>query len=596
MKLEVRSRKKQTIRMSNKKMNIKRSNLIRVMLGIIIIVLINIIGSYIHARFDLTSEKRYSLSDATKQMLNELDDIVYFRVYLEGDFPAGFKRLRNETKEMLDEFRAYNDIIQYEFINPSKSDNAKERNDTYKLLVERGLQPTDLQVKTKEGKAQKIIFPGALVTYKSRELPLELLRTQMGVPPESVLNNSIQSLEFNIANIIRKLTITNKSKIAFIEGHGELGKKETADIASALSRDFVVERLEINGQLNSLTERSPLDSVNIMIRNKFDAIIIAKPTKAINDKDKFIIDQFVMHGGKVLWLIDPVLASMDSIKNSESTISINYDLNLTDQLFNYGVRINNNLVMDLNALPIPLRTGQIGNQPQIDFFPWYFFPILTPLSDNPIVNNLNAIKTEFISSIDTLRVEGIKKTILLKTSPYSRLVSSPAMISLSILREEPDQRMYNAQGQPVAVLLEGEFESVFKNRISPVIANDDDIGYKEKSKQNKMVVISDGDIIKNQLQIPNGYPLPLGYDQFTRQTFGNKELILNVMSYLCDGSGLISIRSRELKLRLLDRTKVNNNKLFWQMFNIILPVLLILIFGIIQARIRKAKYTKSAIK
>ena len=580
--------------MSSKKRNIKRYNLTQIIFGIIIIVLLNIIGSYIHSRFDLTSEKRYSLSDATKLMLNNIDDIVYFRIYLEGDdFPAGFKRLRNETKEMLDEFRAYNNLIQYEFINPSESTNAKERNDTYKLLIERGLQPTDLQIKTNEGQSQKIIFPNALVTYKSRELPLELLRTQMGFPPEAVLNNSIQSLEFNIASIIKKLSTIKKSKIAFIKGHGELTYKETADITAALSKDFVVERIEIEGQLNSLTERSPLDSVNLSIRNKFEAIIIAKPKTSFSDKDKFIIDQFVMRGGKVLWLIDPVLASMDSIQKSGFAISINYDLNLEDQLFNYGVRLKNNLIMDINALHIPVRTGQIGNQPQMDFFPWYFFPILTPLSNHPIVNNLNAISTNFISSIDTVEVKNVDKTILLKTSSYSRIVSSPAMISLSILQKTPDQRMYQTPGQPVAVLLEGEFESVFKNRIPPAIANDDEIGFKEKSKPTKMIVISDGDIIRNQFHIPNGYPLPLGYDQFTRQTFGNKELILNVMNYLCDGSGLISIRSRELKLRLLDRTKVNNNKLFWQMFNTILPILLILIFGIVQARIRKIKYTKS---
>ena len=580
--------------MSSKKRNIKRYNLIQIIFGILIIILLNIIGSYIHSRFDLTSEKRYSLSDATKLMLNNIDDIVYFKIYLEGDdFPAGFKRLRNETKEMLDEFRAYNNLIQYEFINPSESTNAKERNDTYKLLIERGLQPTDLQIKTNEGQSQKIIFPNALVTYKSRELPLELLRTQMGFPPEAVLNNSIQSLEFNIASIIKKLSTVKKSKIAFIKGHGELTYKETADITAALSKDFVVERIEIKGQLNSLTERSPLDSVNLSIRNKFDAIIIAKPKTSFSDKDKFIIDQFVMRGGKVLWLIDPVLASMDSIQKSGFAISINYDLNLEDQLFNYGVRLKNNLIMDINALHIPVRTGQIGNQPQMDFFPWYFFPILTPLSNHPIVNNLNAISTNFISSIDTVEVKNVDKTILLKTSSYSRIVSSPAMISLSILQKTPDQRMYQTPGQPVAVLLEGEFESVFKNRIPPAIANDDEIGFKEKSKPTKMIVISDGDIIRNQFHIPNGYPLPLGYDQFTRQTFGNKELILNVMNYLCDGSGLISIRSRELKLRLLDRTKVNNNKLFWQMFNTILPILLILIFGIVQARIRKIKYTKS---
>jgi len=490
--------------MSSKKRNIKRYNLTQIIFGIIIIVLLNIIGSYIHSRFDLTSEKRYSLSDATKLMLNNIDDIVYFRIYLEGDdFPAGFKRLRNETKEMLDEFRAYNNLIQYEFINPSESTNAKERNDTYKLLIERGLQPTDLQIKTNEGQSQKIIFPNALVTYKSRELPLELLRTQMGFPPEAVLNNSIQSLEFNIASIIKKLSTIKKSKIAFIKGHGELTYKETADITAALSKDFVVERIEIKGQLNSLTERSPLDSVNLSIRNKFDAIIIAKPKTSFSDKDKFIIDQFVMRGGKVLWLIDPVLASMDSIQKSGFAISINYDLNLEDQLFNYGVRLKNNLIMDINALHIPVRTGQIGNQPQMDFFPWYFFPILTPLSNHPIVNNLNAISTNFISSIDTVEVKNVDKTILLKTSSYSRIVSSPAMISLSILQKTPDQRMYQTPGQPVAVLLEGEFESVFKNRIPPTIANDDEIGFKEKSKPTKMIVISDGDIIRNQFHIPN---------------------------------------------------------------------------------------------
>ncbi len=573
-----------------KRKNIKQNSIIQILLGIVIIILVNIISSFVFTRFDLTSEKRYSLSDATKELLSDLDDIVYFKVYLDGDFPAGFKRLRNETKEMLDEFRAYNDNIQYEFINPSKNQDPKERNDTYLLLIERGLNPTDLQVKTKKGTSQQIIFPGALVTYKSKEIPLELLKTQMGIPPEAVLNNSIQALEFNITNTIKKLSVINKPEIAIIEGHGELDKYKMADITNTLSEYYNVERIEINGQLNSLAERSNIDSVKTRIKNKYEAIIIAKPDSAFSDKDKFIIDQFIMRGGKVLWLIDPVFACMDSIQNSESTVGINNELNLEDQLFKYGVRINSDLVMDLNALPIPLRTGQIGNQPQIDFFPWYFFPIITPLIKHPIVNNLNAIKTEFVSSIDTIEVSGIKKTILLKTSPYSRIVYTPALISLNILREEPDENIYNKPGQPVAVLLEGEFESAFKNIISPVIANDKEIGFLEKGVPNKMVVISDGDIIKNQLHIPQGYPLPLGYDQFTRQTFGNKELILNVMNYLCDDSGLVSIRSRELKLRLLDKTKIANNKLFWQLLNTLLPVLLVIIFGIIWAWVRRRRY------
>jgi len=578
--------------MINRK-NIKRNNISLLFFGILIIILVNIISNFVFTRFDLTSEKRYSLSDATKELLKNLDDIVYFQIYLDGEFPAGFKRLRNETKEMLDEFRAYSDNIEYEFINPSESDDKDERNDIYKLLIERGLNPTDLQVKTKKGSSQQIIFPGAIVIYKSNELPLELLKTQIGVPAEQVLNNSILALEFNIASTIKKLSKTQKPKIAFIEGHGELNKRETFDITNALSSYYVIERVEINGQLNSLTERTMPDSTNIKIKNKFDAIIIAKPDSAFSEKDKFIIDQFIMRGGKVLWVIDPVLASLDSLQKAETTLGIANNLNLEDILFKYGVRLNNDLIMDLNALPIPMRTGQIGNQPQIDFFPWYYFPIITPLIKHPIVNNLNAIKTEFVSSIDTVNVPGIEKTVLLTTSQYSRTLKTPTLIDLSILQEQPDERSYRKKFVPIAVLLEGSFESVFINRIPPAISNDSKIGFVTESLPTKMIVISDGDIIKNQFHIPQGYPLPLGYDQFTRETFGNKELILNAMNYLIDDSGLISIRSRELKLRLLDKTRISKSKIFWQLLNTLGPIILIVIFGILQTYFRRKKYTRN---
>ncbi|MBI9037068.1 MAG: gliding motility-associated ABC transporter substrate-binding protein GldG [Bacteroidales bacterium] len=576
-----------------KRKNIKRNNISLLLFGILIIILVNIISNFVYTRFDLTSEKRYSLSDATKELLKNLDDIVYFQIYLDGEFPAGFKRLRNETREMLDEFRAYSDNIEYEFINPSESNNKNERNDVYKLLIERGLNPTDLQVKTKKGSSQQIIFPGAIVVYKSSELPLELLKTQIGVPSEQVLNNSIQALEFNIASTIKKLSKTQKPKIAFIEGHGELNSKETFDISKSLSDYYTIERIKIDGQLNSLSERKMPDSSKIIIKNKFDAIIIAKPDSVFSEKDKFIIDQFIMRGGKVLWVIDPVLASLDSLQNAESMLAIDKNLNLEDILFKYGVRLNNDLIMDLNALPIPMRTGQIGNQPQIDFFPWYYFPIITPVIKHPIVSNLNAIKTEFISSIDTINVKGIEKTILLTTSPYSRILNTPTLIDLKILQEKADERLYKKQFVPIAVLLEGRFESVFNNRVPPSIKNDSKIGFVNESIPTKMIVISDGDIIKNQFHIPQGYPLPLGYDQFTRETFGNKELILNAMNYLIDDSGLISIRSRELKLRLLDRTEIDKSKLFWQLLNTLGPIILILIFGILQSYFRRKKFTRN---
>jgi len=580
--------------MGNKKKDIKRNSIIQLVLGVIIIILVNTIGYYVFTRFDLTSEKRYTLSEPTKKILKNLDDIVYFEVYLDGDFPAGFKRLRRETKEMLDEFRAYSDNIQYEFINPSENSDPAEREDVYKKLVERGLQPTDLQVKNNDGTSRQIIFPGTIISYREKEMPVELLKSQMGVPPEEVLNNSIQNLEFNLISVVKKLTTVKKPRVAFIEGHGELDLIDVADATLALQESYSVERVRIDGKVTSLTERQTIDSVNTGIYNKFDAIIIAKPDSAFTEKDKFIIDQYIMRGGKVLWLIDPVSASMDSIFNSDITFGLINDLNLDDQFFTYGIRLNTDLVMDLNALPIPVKTGESGGAPQIDFFPWYYFPVLYPLSDNPIVKNLNAIKTEFISSIDTISGPNVKKTILLTSSQYAKTVNTPALITLEILKEEPDRRLYNKKYVPVSALLEGKFKSVYAGRVPPEIANDKVMGFLEESRPTRMIFVADGDVIKNQVNYSKGkkpFTYPLGYDRYTGQTFGNKDFILNAMDYLIDESGLITIRSREIKLRLLDRTKINENGLYWKILNVVAPVIIILILGLIMGLVRKRKYS-----
>jgi ABC-2 type transport system permease protein len=542
----------------------------------------------------LTSEKRYTLSASTVKIIKSVDDIVFIKVFLEGDFPAGFKRLRRETKELLDEFRAYNKNIQYEFINPSESEDPKERNDTYKLLMEQGLNPTNLQVKTKNGLQEQVIFPGAIVSYHDKQIPVELLDAQINVPPEAVLNRSIQNLEYKFLSAIFKLTRKHKPAIAFIEGHGELNKNETWDITNTLKNDYAVSRISIDSNINSLVKRELTDSIKeeYKITPKYSAIIIAKPMKKIPEKDKFIIDQYIMWGGKVLWLIDPVIASMDSIQNSESTMAIDNPTGLQELLFRYGVRINKDLVMDLNALPIPIKTGQMGSQPQISFFPWYYFPVITPTSKNPIVRNLNAIKTQFVSSEDTVNVKGVKKTILLKTSPYSRTVNVPAMISLAIAGKTPDKRLYSGPPQNIAILLEGVFPSDFANRIPPEIAESKMIGFREKSKPTAMIVVTDGDIIRNQFKIPDGYPLPLGYDQFTKQTFGNKDFILNTIDYLTDGPELISVRTKEVKLRLLDKSKLNEELMKWQLLNVSFPLLIVILSGLLMIWLRKRKYTK----
>ncbi|MEI6455713.1 MAG: gliding motility-associated ABC transporter substrate-binding protein GldG, partial [bacterium] len=559
-------------------------------LAIAIIILVNIISSFLFTRVDLTSEKRYTLSKATKQLIKKLDDVVFFKVYLDGDLPPGFRRLSNETREMLSEFRAYSDNIQYEFVDPSANPNTKERNDSYRLLVERGLEPTDLRTTKKGQSSQLIIFPGAIVSYRGKEIPVQLLMTQLGQDPNKVLNNSIQSLEYNLASAIQKLTTTIKPGIAFIEGQGELSRQETFDLENSLSEYYNVDRIRINQKVNSLALRLKTDSVHDELVNKYRAIIIARPTTSFDEKDKFLIDQFIMRGGKVLWVVDPVFASMDSLGKYSSTMGIVNDVNLTDLLYNYGVRLNNNLVLDINAMQIVIKTGQVGSQPQLEYFPFYYFPLLVPFQSHPVVNGLNLVRTEFVSSLDTVAVAGVKKTFLLSTSPYSRLVNAPAYIDLEILKKEPDPANYNRGPQPVALLLEGEFVSSYLWRIPPELEQNADLGFQKKSKPTRMIVIADGDMVKNQFDVSQGYPLPLGYDQWTRQTFGNKDFLMNAMNYLCDDSGLISVRSRELKLRMLDASKVASGRLFWQLLNTLLPVILILLFGFIKFRIRKSCY------
>ena len=581
------------VTMKDKKKNIKHGNITALLLGIAIVVLLNIIAAFVFTRIDLTAEKRYSLSPATKNLLKKLDDVVFFKVYLSGNLPSGFQRLSNETREMLDEFRTYSKNIQYEFTDPSVNPNAKDRNDAYRLLAESGLQPTDLRVTKKGASSQIIIFPGAIVSYHGKQIPQQLLMAQLQEDHNKVLNNSIQALEYNLASAIKNLTTPIKPRVAIIEGQGELTRMETYDLQNSLSEFYNVDRVEIKNKISSLAIRLKTDSTHDVLVNKYRTIIIAKPTKPFDERDKFLIDQFIMRGGKVLWLIDPVFASMDSIRVN-TTMGIPNDINLEDMLFNYGVRLNTNLVQDLTAIKIPIKTGQIGNQPQFDYFTWYFFPVLMPCVNHPIVNGLNAIKTEFVSTLDTVTAAGVKKTYLLETSPYSRTITVPACIDLEIVRKQPDERAFNQGPLPVAVLLEGTFTSSFLYRIPPELSEDRTLGYRPRSKFTKMIVMADGDLVKNQFHFSQGYPLPLGYDQYTRQTFGNKDLVLNAVNYLCDDSGLIAVRSRELKLRMLDSSRVAKQRLFWQLINILFPILLITGFGIIKFQLRKRAFTRPA--
>lgn len=554
---------------------LRKQSIQRFLLVLACVVAANVLASQWFFRLDLTSDRRFTLTQGTREMLRNLDDVVYFRIYLHGELPAGFARLRNQTREMLHEFRAFSPNVQYEFIDPI---GESETGGLVDMLIDKGLKPTQVQVRTEGADSRQVIFPAAIVSFRGREIPLQLLSDFIGKSPEEILNYSAQALEFQLANAIRKATITHKPRIGFLAGQGELPDYKLIDIADALTDFYEVGRISIDNNLESILELRTL--------------VIPQPRRPFSEAQKFVIDQFLMQGGSILWLIDPVFASMDSLRPPNfETLGMAWPLNLEDILFRYGVRLNNNLLKDLQAAPIPVTTGMMGNRPQITLLPWYYFPLLTAASDHTLVRNLNMIRSEFVSSIDTIFTQGVEKTLLLQTSPYTQVVATPTSIALSMLQTPPEQRLFRDGSQPVAVLLEGAFESVFANRLVPDIVLPPGFQILNKSLPASMIVVADGDIIKNQID-GQGRPQPLGYDRFTGQTFGNRDFIINAIDYLTHGPGILEARGRELRLRMLDKTTIAAQRDLLQVLNLGIPVGLVLLVGIISFWWRKRKFSK----
>lgn len=551
-------------------------DLLQLLLGVVLLMLLNFLGNFFFFRVDLTAEKRFTLSEKTTSLLKELDDVVFFRVYLEGDdFPAGFDRLKSSAKEMLDEFRiASDENIEYEFVDPVAGISEKEQPDVFMQLYKKGIVPAILEVRDGGSTTQKTIFPGAIASFKGREVAAQLYLDQMGIAPEIVLNNSIENLEYELSNAIRKLQARVKPKIAFLEGHGEWDSLHVADISKALEEYYTVERITLGQQLKKLKKL-----------NEYKAVIIARPDTFVPEQDKFMLDQYLMDGGKLLFLTDPVYASMDSLSHSEFTYGLPNKINLDDMLFKYGVRANYNLIQDLSASRIPIPV-----QGQYQFYPWLFFPFATQGSEHPIVNNINAVRTEFVSSLDTLVSPSIKKTILLRSGNASKVSNTPVYISLRGITRRPNEKQFRDAGVPVAVLLEGTFESLYKFQSLGTFDSLAGFSRMKDSKPTKVIVIADGDMIANKIQPSNGMALPLGYDIWTKETFGNKTFLLNAINYLCDDEGLLSVRSREVVLRVLDRKRVNKDRLNWQLTNTILPIGMIILFGAISFYFRKRRY------
>ena len=550
-------------------------------LGIIFsLAAVTVFSNNVFTRFDFTKEKRFTVSPVSRKIMGALPQPVNVTVYLEGDnFPGGMKRLQTGVRDMLTDLQAYSGHkLQYTLIDPIKGLSQEEQKQAFEDLQTKGVEAQNLSIKTDDGVSQKVIFPFALVTYGDKSIPVKLLQSQssMNISPDEVLNNSIQNLEYAFTSAIKKITSGGKQRIGFTEGHGELSNLQLNDAMASLADGYLVGRIDLN--------TIPFDSLL-----KISLLVVPKPDKPFNEAEKFKIDQYVMRGGRVLWAIDQVSAELDSLRGrGGEQMAFNKQLNLDDQLFTYGIRINYDLIADMNCSEIPVNTGNVGGQPQIQMLRWLFNPIFLPLSKHPIVKNLDGITSQFASTIDVLDIKNVQKTVLLTSSPFNKKLSSPHLLSLQALEQEPDPKEFQSVPKITGALLEGEFISAFRNRPVPAGLNGN-IQMMDKSKPAKMIVLSDGDILRNQVGA-DGSPYPLGYDHYTQQSYGNKNLLLNIADYMTDDSGLITLRSKEIKIRLLNRARIREEKLFWQLVNNIVPVGIVLIFAIFQHYIRRRKY------
>lgn len=572
------------------KTDVKRSHILQLAIGLVVIIFLNVVGYYFFGRLDLTSEKRYTLSKSTKSLLKEVNDVVFIRCYLDGEIPADYKRLRNETREMINQFRSYNKNIEFEFRNPNDFKDKKDQSEFYQRLFEKGFQPILKTSQQKDGEVRQYMFPYLEITYKGQTKIVSLISTK-GTGEQEILNSSVQNLEFNIYSALRSLVSNSKEKIAIIRGHGEWDLPYMVDFISGINDFYAVDTVTLNERLNAVTDRT-YDSLRpneVKIRNKYKALIIAKPLTVFSYKDLYILDQFVMHGGRILWLVDPLLCSMDSLQKQPQTYAITNFTGVEDPLFRYGVRLNTNLVMDMQCAKVPIVTGVYGdNTPQFTYYPWNFFPVLSPNSNHIITNKINPVKMEFASSIDTIQ-NNITKTPLLVTSNNTRIMNTPAIISLEMLKQRQDARLFNLSNLPVAMLLEGKFVSAFKHRLSPEMENNQMIAFKEScDTTNSMIVVADGDLIRNDYV--NQQALPLGFDRYTKEMYGNKEFLINCVNYLCGDKDMIPIRSREVMMRKLDEVKVEKEKTFWQVCNIGVPIFLVIVIGTVITYFRKKKY------
>lgn len=545
------------------------------------IIAINFIANKQFYRWDLTKEKRYTLSPATKQLLKDLDKQIEVEVYLDGkNLPAGIKKLKQSTKELLNEFRALSKgFVSYRFVDLNAIDDETLRKQIEENLAQSGIFPTNLNVKETSVSSQQLIYPGALFSNGQRNIGVEILENQMAFNTQDVLNNSYNFLEFKFANTIKKLMQERQHRIGILEGHGEPGSKTMSDLAQQLfAQDYMVRRIDLNKQSLFGAENYP------------DILMIPKPTQAFPEEHKFEIDQYIMHGGKVIWMLDKVIADVDSFRRNPQYLAIEQPLNLDDQLFRYGARVNADLVQDVYANPVPVTEGIGGGKTKTNLYPWVFHPIVYANNNHPIGKRLDPIALEFPNSLDTIRVQHVKKTILLSSSEATRISKAPVPLELGIAKVEPKPEYFTKSEVPLAVLLEGDFRSLYDNSLTKAFMEDLQkwqIEFKSVSEPTKQIVIADGDIALNDISV-GGVPSPLGYNKYTRQTFANRAFMMNCIEFLMDDNELILSRNKETKMQLLDEPKVKDMQGLWQVLNIAVPLaFMFLVGGVIRWRRRR---------
>jgi gliding-associated putative ABC transporter substrate-binding component GldG len=543
---------------------------------LLMIFLVNQLANQNRWLIDFTEDKKYSLHPASQSTLAQLEEPVYITFYLDGQLPSNFRRFQKSIRQMADQLTIYGgNNIQYRFLDPSIAKSNNARNQFYRSLIDKGLQPSNVTYTVDGNKIEKLIFPGAVISKGTNEVAVNLLKSNRSLPIDDMLNQSIEGLEYELLNAISQLGQSRKFKVGLVTGHNEPDSSYLAGLTSEVLKNYDLYRLE-------LSRRSSLI-------NGYDALLITKPQSRFSEREKYYLDQFVMGGGSLLIFMDALSVNMTEAAG-EGTIAIPVETNLEDLLFKYGVRINKNYVADANCGTTPVVSGMVGNQPKIELLPWPYSPIITNYGDHPIVKNLDASWLRHVSSIDTVKATGIKKTPLLKSSEFTRVFGPPVRVSYNDLRDKLRPEFFTSGVQNLAYLLEGSFTSLYQNRILP--RGVDGSKFRDQGKPASIIVIGDGDFIRNDFNLETDEPLPIGVDPYQQTTYANGAFVTQALDYMLDDDGLMLAKNKEVQIRPLDKVKLQQDAEWYKWLNMLLPIVLIVVFGLIKGFVRRKKYAR----